>query len=957
MNINDLIHGFRVRERTPLPELGATMWRMEYEKNGADLVWLERPDDNKTFAIAFKTIPQDDTGVFHILEHSVLNGSEKYPVREPFVELLKSSLSTFLNAFTFPDKTMYPVSSRNSADFLNLMDVYLDAVLHPLCVHDDHAFLQEGWHYEPTDDGKIIVNGVVFNEMKGDYSNPESRLRLELLRCLFPDSPYGFSSGGDPAHIPELTYERYCASHARFYHPSNSRILLDGEMDLDAVLAKIDSFLCDFDRIDPDADIPMQAPVKSEATAYYEIGPEDRTENKALLARGWVYGAFDEPEKTAAVNVLSAALAGTNDAPLKKALLDAGICEDLAFGTDDGMQQNYAYLVLYDADETRAAEAWQIVEETLRKLVTEGLDHNRLRNVLRRSEFVSREKDYGRMPRGIVYAIHSMDAWLYGGDPALGLRIDDLYAELNRRLDEGWFEAFLREAFLDNPHAATVALLPSKTLGAENAEAERKRLAAVQAGWSETEAAAVAARFETLRERQQAADTPEQLATLPRLQLADIPEQGVYTAQEARALDGTTVLYHDLKTDGITYLDLIFDISDLTYPELTKISMLSMLLCDLATEHYSPMVLSDQLEGALGRFVTAPTLAERSGVVSTYFTVQLALLDSGKADAARLTDEILNRTRFDDPAEIGRLLRQSRIMLEQDISAGGNRFAAMRALAMLTARSAVREAYDGVTLLRALQALERGGDEALEALCAELSALAGRIFTAPRLMMSLTGAYDEAFLREMRGVLSDAPMGTRQTYAPLPKQREGFVIPAEIGYAAKCAVLGTPYNGAAECAGQMLTYDYLWNTVRVQGGAYGTGWRVGRLGDLVATSYRDPNTAGSLKAFSGCGEALRSMSRDAGEVEKYIISAVGNLEPVETPRAAGGAATSRALSGITNADLQRQRSELLATTPETLAALADAVDAANAHASIVVIGGQNVLDACELDEIQPLQMA
>ncbi|MBQ9045106.1 MAG: insulinase family protein, partial [Oscillospiraceae bacterium] len=484
MQINDRIHGFCVLGSEPLPELGATLWRMEYEKNGAQLVWLEREDDNKTFAITFKTIPQDDTGVFHILEHSVLNGSEKYPVREPFVELLKSSLSTFLNAFTFPDKTMYPVSSRNDADFLHLMDVYLDAVLHPLCIRDDHAFLQEGWHYEPTEDGGVTVNGVVFNEMKGDYSNPESRLRLTLLRALFPDSPYGFSSGGDPAHIPELTYEQYCASHARFYHPSNSRILLDGAVDLDAALAKLDGYLRDFERIDPDADIPMQPPVRSEATDYYEIGPEERAENKALLARGWVYGAFDEPEKTLALNALAAALTGTNDAPLKKALLDAGLCEDISFGTDDGMQQNYAYLLLYNADERRADEAWRIAEDTLRAMADGGLDRERVRNVLRRIEFSTREKDFGRMPRGVVYAIQSMDAWLYGGDPAQGLRYDAVFDSLREKLDAGWFEDFLRAAFLDNPHAATVALLPSKTLGAETAEAERQRLAAVRAGWT-----------------------------------------------------------------------------------------------------------------------------------------------------------------------------------------------------------------------------------------------------------------------------------------------------------------------------------------------------------------------------------------------------------------------------------------------------------------------------------------
>ena len=957
MQVNDLIHGFRVRGSETLSEIGATLWRMEYEKNGADLVWLQRADDNKTFAIAFKTIPHDDTGVFHILEHSVLNGSEKYPVREPFVELLKGSLSTFLNAFTFPDKTMYPVSSRNPADFLNLMDVYLDAVLHPLCVRDDHAFLQEGWHYEPDEDGAIIVNGVVFNEMKGDYSNPESRLRQTLLRALFPDVTYGCSSGGDPAHIPELTYENYCASHARFYHPSNSRILLDGDLDLDAVLSKLDSFLRDFDRIDPDADIPMQKPVRSEATAYYEIGAEERAENKALLSRGWVYGTFAEPEKTIAVNVLAAALAGTNDAPLKKALLDAGLCEDLSFGTDDGMQQNYAYLLLYNADEKRAGEAWRITEDTLRNLADGALDRERLRNVLRRIEFSTREKDFGRMPRGVVYAIQSMDGWLYGGDPAQGLRYDATFESLREKIDEGWFEEFLRSAFLDNPHAATVTLLPSKTLGAETAEAEKKRLAAVLSGWTEAERAAVKARFEKLRERQRASDTPEELATLPRLHLRDIPARGVYTAETVRELDGTTVLHHDLKTDGITYLDLLFDLSDQKAEALSELSMLAMLFSDLATEHYSPMALADALEGALGRFVTGTTVAERDGVVTPYFTVQIALLEDGKADAARLTDEILNRTRFDDPEAIFQLLRQSRIMLEQDISAGGNRFAAMRALAMLTPRGAVREAFDGVTLLRAMQAAERAYEAEPAALGRKLSALAEKIFSRKRITMSLTGAYDESFLRGMLSVFSDTPMGARETYAPLQKQREGFVIPAEIGYGAQCAVLTAPYNGAAECASQMLTYDYLWNAVRVQGGAYGTGWRAGRLGDVVASSYRDPNVAGSLKAFSGCGEALRSMSRNAEETEKYIISAVGNLEPVETVRAAGVAAASRTLSGVTNDDLQRQRTELLATTPDTLAALADAINAANEHAAVCVIGGQSVLDACALDTVQPLQMA
>ena len=685
---NDLLHGFRVKYSKPLPEIRATLWRMEYEKNGADLIWLDRADDNQTFAIAFKTIPQDDTGVFHILEHSVLCGSEKYPVKEPFVNLLKSSMATFLNAFTFPDKTMYPVCSRNAQDFLNLIDVYMDAVLHPLSITDPHAFRQEGWHFELDDaEGELRRNGVVYNEMKGAYASPETVLYSELERLLFPDNCYGFESGGHPEHIPELTYEGYLAAHARFYHPSNARIILDGQMDLDAVLAKLDSFLQPYDRIEVNADIPLQSPVAPpECVREYEIGPDEDEQNKAFLSLGWGLMRFDEIEENLAFSVLTDVIAGSNESPLPKALLERDLAEDISFTLTDGTAQQYAAFVAKNADPAKKDEIFALVRETLEDLAEHGLDHNRLHSLLNNLEFTTREKDFGSYPRGLIFAMNSLNTWLYGGDPAQVFFYDNIFRSLRAKIDSGWFEAFLRRTLLENPHHVSLVMLPSKTLGAERAAREAETCAAIKAGWSDAEIAEVLAEFQTLRARQAQEDTPEQLATLPRLSLADIPEQSAPIAQNVLSIDGVPVIHQSEETDGITYLDLFFDLSDLV------------------------LELRSEIEGKLGRFVvSAPVFAPDGSLTEAHpklcFTV--ALLPEHKADAVALLDEILNRTDFTNLNDMFNILRQSRMGLEQRIISGGNAFAAMRTAASVSARSAVNERLLGITSLRWLQNTEK----------------------------------------------------------------------------------------------------------------------------------------------------------------------------------------------------------------------------------------------------------
>ena len=653
------IHGFRVKYVQPMPELRGTLYRMEYEKNGADLVWLSRPDDNKTFSIAFKTIPSDSTGVFHILEHSVLCGSKKYPVKDPFVELLKSSLQTFLNAMTFPDKTMYPVSSRNDRDFLNLVDVYMDAVLHPLSVMSPMGFRQEGWHYElDSPEGELTRNGVVYNEMKGAFVDPDEVLSFELGRRLFPDNCYGFESGGHPEHIPELTYESYLANHARYYHPSNSYIFLDGEVDLDPVLEKLDGFLREYDRIDVDADIPMQKPVHPEESAVeYEVGPEDEAEDKVIVGEGWVYGAFDEQARTMACAVLAQALCGTNESPLKKAVLDAGLCQDLTLSSYDGIQQNYLVMVARNTSVEKKDELVNTVYRVLREQA-EGLDHKELNAILNQVEFASREKDFGRMPRGLVFAMQSLESWLYGGDPAQNLSYEETFKTLRAMIDEGGFEKLLREVFLENGHTARVVLIPSRTLGEERRARDAKALAGIKAGWDEGQVKKVMEEFAALRAFQSEVDDKEKLATLPQLALSDIPERGADLPYSVEKLEGRDLLRQDVETGGITYLGLHFRADDLTNEELLKLPTACELLGKLATGEHTALEISGIIREKLGSFSVAPTVYEDGeGRAVPVVGVMAAMLPERKDESVELLREILLDTRFEDANAVYNLLR------------------------------------------------------------------------------------------------------------------------------------------------------------------------------------------------------------------------------------------------------------------------------------------------------------
>ncbi len=957
------VHGFTVRYIQPIPELKATLYRMEYVKNGADLVWLERPDDNKTFSIAFKTIPSDHTGVFHILEHSVLCGSRKYPVREPFVELIKSSLQTFLNAMTFPDKTMYPLSSRNDRDFLNLIDVYMDAVFHPLSVERPLGFLQEGWHYElDSPEGELTRNGVVLSEMKGAFADPDEVMAFELGRALFPDNCYGFESGGHPEHIPELTYDKYLDNHRRFYSPSNSYIFLDGDMDIDAVLAKLDSFLREYDRVDVNADIPMQKPVHpEEITAYYETGPEDDGADRALLGEGWVCSRFDDPERVSGCAVLSRLLCGTNESPLKKAVLDRGLAQDVELHSYDGIQQNFLFLVCRNTSPDKKDELVRTVYDVLREQAR-GLDRRQLHAILNQVEFANREKDFGRMPRGLIFAMSALESWLYGGDPAQNLRTEELFVSLRKKVDEGWFEKLLTEVFLENPHTARVTLLPSKTLGEEKLARDRKELAAVKAGWDEKETRAVIDEFAALRQFQNAGDTPENLATLPVLALSDIPERGAELPYEELAFHGVDLLHQDLETGGIVYLDMFFDAGDLHRDELLALPMAAQLLGKLATARRPALELSALIREKLGRFGVSAQCFERRTDRRPIPVLQVsaALLPERKAEAVEMLREILLETSFEDDAAIYNLLRQERIGMEQAAQNAGNAFALGRAAAGVSAAGAVGDALRGVDQLRFLQGTERDFESARDALIPGLKALLSKLLVRSRVTLSVAGELDEGWLS---GVLALFPEGTRgpdAAYKPAPHRAEGFSIPAGIGFAARVARLdevGAEFDGSMAVADKLLSLDYLWNNVRVKGGAYGVNMGVGSDGTVSMTSYRDPNCANTLDVFTGCGQALRDFAASGEPLDRFIISTIGSLEPVTTPRIEQARAARMHFTGVTPEDMQKLRYQVLHAAPAKLLAFADVLDKLLPASRVCVVGGRPVLDACgdKLASVQPVQ--
>lgn len=964
MELNKTIHGFTVKRIRPIDELDAEFIEMTHNKTGAELAWIKRSEENKTFGIAFETLPFDDTGVFHILEHSVLCGSQKYQVKEPFVELLKTSMNTFLNAMTFPDKTFYPISSRNEKDFYNLLRVYLDAVFCPMIYTKPEIFAQEGWHYEFDENDNVSYKGVVFNEMKGVFASADELEEMAVNRALFPDSPYRYVSGGDPASIPDLSYDEFISSHRKFYSPSNSYIILDGNVDIEKTLEIIDAeYLANMEKGERIAPPALQPSVDGGDTEIeYELGEEESLENRTRITWGSVLGTFDEKEKIVAMKVLADVLCGSNQSLLSKTVLSQGLAEDISMQVYDGVYQPWLKIEARNIADGRANELEELIFSELKTLAENGIDHAQLEATMANFEFQMRERDYGNMPQGIIFGIIMLETWLYGGDPINNLAVGDLFNSLKEKMKNGYFESLINDLILNNTHKAKVTLVPSYTAGDNRREKEQARIDSEVSLWNDEIKAEEMNKQKKLMSWQNTQDSPEALATLPSLKLSDISSKPENLPIEISKRNEITTLYHDINCSGIANFALFFDADDLTQDEISELSFLTDILGKIRTENKSEEEL-DRLSRLLFGNISfsVSSYAEKSCTDSCKIklAVVFGTLEQNIKEALGLVAEILTETQFDKEETAFDLVKQLSTDYYQRIVMGGASIGMGRISAQNTAVGVANECAGGFEYYKWLTNNSKNWNWA--ELKAKLESLVNRIICSDRLTLSLTGASREALIStaeyfedKLREANDSSEL--KSVIKPWGKRNEGIAVPADISFACAGGLLPdfTEYNGTMSVASNIISLQYLWNVIRVQGGAYGTGFSIRRNGLANCYSYRDPNAANSLNCYKGIAEFLRNFCEKTEDISGYIIGAVSSASPLLTPKMKGAKADDNYWSQISYEDREKMFSQMLASTAESIMSVADSIEIVFNDSGICVIGGRKQLENCQIDKIETL---
>ncbi len=965
MNLNDKIHGFCVKQISYLSHLRATMYVMEYEKNGARLIYMDRDDENKTFSVAFKTLPKDNTGVFHILEHSVLCGSQKYPLKDPFVELLSGSLNTFLNAMTFKDKTMYPVATTNEKELFNLADVYLDAVFNPLAVKDKKAFMQEGWHYEPGEAGTLSYKGVVFSEMQGDYSSAESVTDRHINEMLFEGTPYAYDSGGDPSQITELSYEDFVRFYDVYYHPSNAVLFLDGEMNPEPMLKLISGYLSKYERRDVSGEeyrIKEALPKKVRREALYEIAEGEDLTDKARLALAHLTFTFDKREKIFGAAILSSALLSSNESPLKRAILNLKLCEDVQVNIGEGIYQNYFEVDFINVKDGMEEKLESLFYDEVRKLCRSGIEKSQLEAAINSLEFFLSERDYGSLPLGVIFAMNVLESFLYSDDALSGLTFNCEIAFLRENIESGFFEALLSEIFIENESLAVLTLKPCKNLSAKAREAERIKLSEIAKGLSPSDRERIESEFFKLSSWQESEDSEKARSSIPRLTVSDIPRTVKSIPTEVTERDGVRLVFHPLPTSGITYTELYFDVSDIGKDELFTGALLGLFLGNLSTENYSASELVKEIKSELGTLSAALKFATRvDGEPKIYLKIFVSALSSKKESIKALLAEVLTRTLFTEKDAMENIVKQAYIGSEESFVSAGHRVAKARVAAMLSSEAAATEYYSGYEAHLSYKALCRSFDGKFEEMTAKLCAFIGKYLVRDRLIISISEessvSEGRAFAKEISELFSsaEAPTNPVCSIKPLPKRNEGINIPAKVSFSCMgsnvlAEMEGT--DGIFDVASTLVSYEYLWGEVRVKGGAYGTGMRAVRTGFVSYYSYRDPSVKKSLEAFRKVPAFLHSYVKAEKKLDKYIIGAVGDTSPYLTPRFMGSVGTMRYLNGLTDEMRLAQRSEILSASLQKLKKLSSAIEKSNEGSVFCAVGPkETLLDIKDIDVI------
>jgi Zn-dependent M16 (insulinase) family peptidase len=956
------IHGlaeYEILDEHRVEDVQSDGFILRHKKSGARIAILSNNDDNKVFYIGFRTPPEDETGVPHIIEHTTLCGSKKFPVKDPFIELAKGSLNTFLNAMTYPDKTVYPVASCNDQDFKNLMDVYLDAVFNPNITKYEEIFKQEGWHYELTGkDDELKINGVVYNEMKGAYSSPDEVLSSQIYRSLFPDNTYSKDSGGNPEYIPKLTYEAYLDFYHKYYHPSNSYIYLYGDMDVVERLEWLDKeylSLYDYKKVNSEINKQPAFDKIKNVEAQYSITMDDSQENKTYLSYNRVVGDTLDEMLYQAFDVLDYALVSSPGAPVKQALIDAGIGDDVYGSYDAGILQPVFSFVAKNANASQADEFESIIENTLKEVVKTGINKEALLAGINSSEFKFREADFGQFPKGLLFGLNCLDSWLFDDmKPFIHLECLGTFAKLRKAVDTDYFEKLIQEYLLDNTHGSSVTVKPKRGLGNEREEALAKELSDYKASLSDEEIKKLIEDTEHLKKYQEEPSSDEDLRKLPMLTRADMKKNAMPFSNIEDELLDVKVVRHDIESNGIDYISFLFDAGDFAQSELGYLGFFTNALGLVSTEKYSYTDLANATNIYTGGISTGtashPDIKDRNNFVFK-FEVKLKVLEKNLDKALELMEQMLLTSDFTDTKRLGELVAQIKARLQANLSSSGHLVAAMRSMSSFSRYALYQDELKGIAFYRSICHIEKELSESPKSVSDKLAAIAKKLFARNRMLISFTGnneAYGNAkpsLEKVIAGFDKMSAIGN-QAEVHFNTAKEAFIDASQIQYVAKTGDFiceGYEYTGALRLLRIILSYDYLWINVRVKGGAYGCMNTFLRSGESYFVSYRDPNLSDTLDVYDRIPEYIKNFSPDERDMTKYIIGTFSALDTPMNPEAKGSRSLSAYLEGITYEQIQKERNEILNAQPEDIRRLADLVEAVLKKDSICVIGNENMI--------------
>ncbi len=956
---------FNLIEEKDIPELNATAKLYAHKRTGARLLSVVNDDENKVFSINFRTTPKDSTGVAHILEHSVLGGSEKYPVKEPFVELLKGSLATFVNAFTYPDKTCYPIASQNLQDFYNLIDVYIDAVLHPLITEE--TLMQEGWHYELDDAANpLTYKGVVFNEMKGAYSSPEDLMARTIQQSLFPKHIYGMDSGGDPRNIPDLTYVAFKSFHQTYYHPSNSFIFFYGNDDPDKRLKLMESYLKPYKKIKVKSQVPLAKPFKKPKKIQYayDAGQDTDIKKKHYFTVNWLLPESSEPVTSFSLQILANILIGTPASPLKKALLDSGLGEDLAgLGLENELRQPIFSTGLKGTRSADAKKIEKLIFDTLETLVRDGIDPDMTAASMNTLEFRLRENNTGSFPRGISVMLRALTTWLHEDNPFKLLAFEAPLNEIKSRLaaDRHYFEKLIKTHLLDNNHRTTLRFKPDPEIGRRFEEEEKSRLAAIRESMSASQLKEVVQHTKKLKKIQETPNSPEALATMPFLQLADLEKQNKTIPVETIQIQDTPILYHDLFTNGIVYLDLGFDLHTLPKELLPLTEIFAHALTEMGTKDYDYVKLSQRIGkstgGIYGSAVSTTVRGSRENVSKLFMR--------GKATIGQATEllnimkDILLNTNFDNRERLKQIVLEEKSVLESSLVPSGHIYANRRVRAQFGGAGWVNDQMSGIGYLFALRQLAKDIDKKWDSVLQRLETIRDLLISSKSLICNVTldAEHWKSFKPHLENFIFAMPEKdiNLKPFDITPQiEKEGLTIPAQVNYVGKAANLydlGYEFDGSSEVITGYLRMAYLWEKIRVLGGAYG-GFCVfdSNSGVFSFLSYRDPNLDATLDNYDGAAGYLKHLdakSLSDSELTKAIIAAIGDMDSYQLPDAKGYTSMIRHLTGRSDAQLQKERDEILSTNGEDFIAFGEVLEKAAKSDAVAVIGSQSAIEGAK----------